>query len=126
MKQFGIVLIFLSIGLLFGGLAVWAEASRSGKLDVAELERLREKMESCEDQEGVGIIARKCDYDRAMFREKLSEMAEQQTSGIVWGYIMMGAFPLFLIIGTVLFAAGKVEETILLSRSSNEAEAKAR
>lgn len=114
MKGFGIALNWIATLMAVFGIFLLS-ASASGQSDdwgkSADLIEAERQLDFCMR------IATDCSASRDQVNRLRSYQAPTTNASPLWGYSLAGAAPFFFILGTILFAAGKVEEIILAGRA---------
>lgn len=110
MKNTGILMIFFSIMAFLPGLFLVFNqpdmTSYSG-----EKRRAERDLEMCQ-LEMLLTPGTFCDREEAKVSQITRAQPAKNPADYLWGYAILSAAPFFILIGTVLFAAGKVEDTV--------------
>ena len=110
MKRFGKTLLWLSTALFFICLAMISTARSVPKNIAEDLADAESKLATCL------TIARSCSTSEASYNKALSRYeraAEANAPQMALLYGLAGSAPFFFLIGTILFAAGKVEDAVV-------------
>ena len=123
MKNFGKSLIGITLALLLGGgLFVLNPAGQPSSQQAREVDSYRLLLESCEQldtiKQQIGDAPTGCAEQRVNYQEKLADLPQQNSSLMIVGLILFSLSPMTLILGTILFAAGRIED-MLLTLSAN-------
>jgi len=117
MKSFGKSLIGIALALLLGGgLFVLNPAGQPSWQQAKSVESYRLLLESCEQldtiRKQIGDSPTGCAEQRANYQEKIADLPQQNSSLLMVGLALIGLTPLTLILGTILYAAGRVEDAV--------------
>lgn len=113
MKNTGILMIFFSIMALLPGLFLVFDQPSAQPINQSRLKLAEISLETCQIDQRYFEPGKSCAAEEAKLREMMAPRQPQiDAAKRLWGYAILSAAPFFILIGTVLFAAGKVEDAV--------------
>lgn len=109
MKNFGLVLMWGAVALFCGGFVLLHGAMTPPEEQARLLAEAQNGLRFC--------FAADCSASEALVLRRQQELAEAMPDPLP-GYVLAGSAPFFFIVGTILFAAGKVEQAVRAERAA--------